>query len=76
MPNEHHPRPFNPVIDMDFKGDQSLWYARPQPIFSVTVCPTGQHDRLELHEILDLVYFTNQSNTEFSHAVKQHANAV
>ena len=58
MPNEHHPRPFNTAIDMDFKGDQSLWYARPQPIFSVTVCPTGQHDRWELHEILDLVYFT------------------
>ena len=58
MPNAYHPRPFNPAIDMDFKEDQSLWYARPQLIFSVTVCPTEQNDRRELHEIFDLVYST------------------
>ena len=58
MPNAHHPRPFNPAIDINVKRGQSLWYVRPQLIFSLTVCPTGQHERRELHEILDLVYFT------------------
>ena len=58
MSNADHPRPFDPAIDMDFKGDESLWYARPQLIFSVTVCPTGKQHLPETHEILNLVFFS------------------
>ena len=58
MPNQDHPRPFDPVIDMeDLKGDTSVQYARSQLIFLVTVCPTGKQNLPETHEILNLVFF-------------------
>ena len=60
MPSTDHPRHFNPAIDMDFEGDNFLWYARPQSqlTFSVKVCPMGKQHQQDTHENLNLVFFS------------------
>ena len=34
-----------------------MWYGRPQLLFSVTVCPTGQMHNEQTHKVPELVLF-------------------
>ena len=60
------PQPYNPSpaesfdfrADMDLSGNGLLWYARPQPFFRCTVCPTGSLQTPSKHKELALVFFS------------------
>ncbi len=60
-PNNLNPvESFNFKTDFDLKGDGLVWYARPQPCFNCTLCPTGTKEPgySASHKEVSLVYFS------------------
>ena len=60
-PYPNNPNPvesFNIKTDFDIQGNDLVSFARPQLIFTCTLCPTGAKGRSGSHKEVSLVYFS------------------
>jgi hypothetical protein len=49
---------FDPLTDFDMTGGDDVWFARPQLLFSCSLCPTGQTEDKYSDREVSLVFFS------------------